>query len=86
MSPHNHARFNGSNINGKASYHSDQNELGLAFERGMTYIGGLLYTYSGLRFFKSRRIFKSGIPDKDLATAPLKTDGDQDKHHTPNPL
>ena len=51
MSPHNNARFNGSKVNAPGSYHSDQNELGLAMERLLSNIGGLLYTYSGLRLF-----------------------------------
>ena len=67
MSPHNHARFNGSNINAKASYHSDQNELGLAMERLLSNIRGLVYTYSGLRHFRYRRIFKRGIQDNQLS-------------------
>jgi hypothetical protein len=70
MSPHNHARFNGSSINAPASYHSDQNQLGLAMERLLSHIGGLVYTYSGLRHFKSRRIFKRGIQDDQLSLAP----------------
>lgn len=74
MSPHNHTRFNGSNLHSKASYHSNQNELGLAMGRLISYIGGLLYTYSGLRSFRSRRIFKRGIQDSHLHLAPL-TDG-----------
>jgi hypothetical protein len=66
MSPHNHARFNGSNINAKASYHSDQNELGLAMERLTSYIGGLLYTYSGLNAFFNYRLFNREIPKDQL--------------------
>ncbi len=70
MSPHNHARFNGSNLHSKASYHSDQNELGLAMERLLSNIRGLVYVYSGLRYFRSRRIFKRGIQDDQLSLAP----------------
>jgi hypothetical protein len=70
MSPHNNARFNGSKINRPGSYHSDQNELGLAMEKLLSHISGLLYTYSGLRHFKSRRIFKRGIQDDQLSLAP----------------
>jgi hypothetical protein len=70
MSPHNNTRFNGSNINSKASYHSGQNELGLAMERLLSRIGGLVYTYSGFKHFKSRRIFKRGIQDDQLSLAP----------------
>jgi len=39
-------------------------------ERLLSRIGGLLYTYSGLRHFKSRRIFKRGIQDDQLSLAP----------------
>lgn len=70
MSPHNNARFNGSKVNSPGSYHSDQNELGLAMEKLLSNIGGLLYTYSGLRLFMSRRIFKRGIQDDKLSLAP----------------
>jgi hypothetical protein len=66
MSPHNHARFNGSNVNAKNSYHTNQNELGLAFGRGMSYVGKFAYTYSGLNSFISRRFFKRGISNQDL--------------------
>ncbi len=67
MSPHNHARFNGSNINSPSSYHSGQNELGLAMGRLLSYIGGLLYTYSGLKAFYNYRLFDRGIPDDQLS-------------------
>jgi hypothetical protein len=76
MSPHNNTRFNGSNVNSKASYHSSQNELGLAMEKLLSHIGGLLYTYSGLRSLRSRRIFKRGIQDNQLTMPPI-TDGIQ---------
>lgn len=76
MSPHNNTRFNGSKINSPSSYHSGQNELGLAMERLLSNIGGLLYTYSGLRSFRSRRIFKRGIQDNQLTMPPI-TDGIQ---------
>ena len=77
MSPHNNARFNGSKVNAPGSYHSDQNELGFDIERLLSNIGGLLYTYSGLRLFMSRRFFKRGIPDNELMRPPLdpKSDG-----------
>jgi hypothetical protein len=77
MSPHNNARFNGSKVNSPGSYHSDQNELGLAMERLLSNIGGLVYTYSGLRLFMSRRFFKRGIPDNQLSRPALdqKSDG-----------
>lgn len=67
MSPHNNTRFNGSGINSPSSYHSDQRELGLAMGRLTDKINGLIYTYSGLRYFKSRRIFKRGIQDDQLS-------------------
>lgn len=69
MSPHNHARFNGSNLHSKASYHNGQNELGLAMEKGLSKLGGLLYTYSGLGLFRSRRLFERGIPEDQLSLA-----------------
>jgi hypothetical protein len=66
MSPHNHARFNGSNIHAKASYHNGQNELALAFGRGMSTIGKFVYKISGLEFFYTRRIFKRDITNAHL--------------------
>lgn len=77
MSPHNNARFNGSRVNSPGSYHSDQAELGLAMEKLLSNIGGLLYTYSGLKLFMSRRFFKRGIPDNQLSrpALDLKSDG-----------
>lgn len=67
MSPHNHARFNGSNVNAPSSYHSGQNELGLAMERliNRTYKG--LYKYSGLYAFYNSRLFSRGLPVEKLS-------------------
>ena len=67
MSPHNHARFNGSNVNAPSSYHSGQNELGLAMERliNRTYRG--LYKYSGLYAFYNSRLFFRGLPVEKLS-------------------
>ncbi len=67
MSPHNHARFNGSNVNAPSSYHSGQNELGLAMERllNRTYKG--LYKYSGLYAFYNSRLFSRGLTAEKLS-------------------
>lgn len=61
MSPHNNARFNGSNIHSSASYHSGQNELAIAFGNGISRVIGFVYMISGLKFFYTRPIFKRGI-------------------------
>jgi len=66
MSPHNHARFNGSNIHSPSSYHTGQNQLAIAFGNGVSYIGRFVYTYSGLKLFYTRRFFKRGIKDITL--------------------
>jgi hypothetical protein len=67
MSPHNHARFNGANVNSPSSYHSGQNELGLAMGRLTSHIRGLLYTYSGLKAFFTYRLFDRGISADQLS-------------------
>lgn len=76
MSPHNHARFNGSNIHSSASYHSGQNELAVAFGNGISRIGKFVYRYSGLEFFYTRRIFTRGITN--AALHPAQKTGDKD--------
>lgn len=76
MSPHNHARFNGSNINSPSSYHTGQNELAIAFGNGVSRVIGFIYMISGLKFFYTRRIFKRGIEadkpfEQELLNIPL---------------
>jgi hypothetical protein len=67
MSPHNNARFNGSNVNSKASYHSDQNELGLAMGRLIDRVNRGLFKYSGLHAFYNSRLFFRGLPVEKLS-------------------
>lgn len=67
MSPHNYSRFNGSNVNAKASYHSDQNELGLAMGRLTDRITRGLFKYSGLYAFYNSRLFSRGIEGDRLS-------------------
>ena len=67
MSPHNHARFNGSNVNAPSSYHSGQNELGLAMGRLIDMINKGLFKYSGLYAFYNSRLFSRGIAGDKLS-------------------
>jgi hypothetical protein len=76
MSPHNNARFNGSNIHSSASYHTGQNELAIAFGNGISRVIGFIYMISGLKFFYTRRIFKRGVEadkpfEQELLNIPL---------------
>jgi len=76
MSPHNHARFNGSNIHSIHSYHNGQNELAIAFGNGVSRIRRFVYKYSGLELFYTRRIFKRGITNAALHPAQKANDKD----------
>jgi hypothetical protein len=66
MSPHNHARFNGSNINAPHSYHTNQNDLAIAFDNAIHAIGRFVYSKSGLKSFYTRRFFERGIKNPSM--------------------
>ncbi len=76
MSPHNYTRFNGSSVNSKTSYHTGQNELGLAMERLLNRVYKGMYRYSGLELFYTRRLFERGITNKALHPAQKTRDQD----------